>query len=127
MSNKSAKKSLLNRVFNKSKPVSQQVPLPQSPQIPRTKDQINQEYEKLCTTLGDKIVKKEGLDLEIKALFKHVEGLGNELTAREALDKKEADEALANVTKSVPAPKADLVDTDTLLLLRMELMREVSI
>jgi hypothetical protein len=110
MSNKSSKKSLLNRVFNKSKPLATQVPLPQEKPVPRTKDQINQEYQQLCTTLGDKIVKKEGLDIEIKALFKHVESLGNELTARELLD-KEADAAQkAPATPAVP----DLIDTDTI-------------
>lgn len=82
-----SKKSMLNKIFNKSQPLSTQVPLPEQ-KVPRTKDQINAEYQQLCLTLGDKIVKKEGLDLEIKALFKHVESLGNELTARETLDKE---------------------------------------
>ena len=116
MSKKSTKQSILNRVFNKSKPMSAQIP-EQAPKMPRSKDQINTEYQQLCTTLGDKVVKKEGLDLEIKALFKHVESLGNELTARESIDTKAAQEAMDKATAEAGQSNqtsANLIDTDTL-------------
>ena len=103
-------------MFSKSAPLSAQLPKPnqdQAPKQPRTKEQINEEYGKLCTTLGDKIVKKEGLEMEIKALFKHVENLGNELTAREELDKALSSKAAQEAANTVTAPKSDLV-TDTL-------------
>lgn len=54
--------------------------------IPRSRDEINKQYQDVCTALGDKQVKSRGIQQEIDNLFKYVESLGNELAARDKMD-----------------------------------------
>ena len=95
MSKKSQQKqSLLNRVFNKAKPMSAQLP-DQSRPDPRAKDDIQREYQNLCTALGDKTVKSEGIKQEIEGMLRRVSQLGAELAERERLDAESASKSEA--------------------------------
>lgn len=73
----------------------------ESKPVPRSKDLINQEYQQVCVTLGDKSVKKQGLEIDIQNLYRRVEQLGNELDAREKLDQEAAAEAAKVAAESV--------------------------
>lgn len=81
---------------------------------PRSKDEINKQYQEVCTMLGDKQVKAKGLQQEIDQLFTYVTSLGNELDARLKLDgdAKRAEEAAAKAAGTELAPATTGVDAD---------------
>jgi hypothetical protein len=97
--------------FFKSK--SKQVTIPdgaKSAPQPRSKDDIQKEYQSICTAIGDMNVKEEGLKLDKQNLFRRVQQIGEELSARTELDNKAAAEAAKNPASasetSAPAPQA---------------------
>ncbi len=102
MSNKkSLKQQLMSKVFRNNQPNSAKVDLTK-PQ-PRTVDQINQNYQQICVELGDKTVKKIGLEQEISGLMKMVESLGAELSQRQRLDAEAAEKKASETPAETPA------------------------
>lgn len=84
-----------SKFFKNKKQVSLPEEVKSAPQ-PRSKDDIQKEYQSICTALGDMTVKKEGLELDIKGLFRRVQQIGEELSARTELDNKAVAEAAKN-------------------------------
>lgn len=82
--------------------------------VPRSKEEINKQYQDVCTNLGDKTVKAKGLQQEIDQLMQYVTSLGNELDARLKLDgeAKRAEEAAAKASGETLAPATTGVDAN---------------
>ncbi len=107
-------KSKLSKFF-KSKATETTIPdSAKSKPAPRLKEEINTQYQQVCTALGDKQVKARGLQQEIDQLFKYVESLGNELDARLKLDgdAERAKEAAAKSSADTLAPATTGVDAN---------------
>jgi hypothetical protein len=103
-------KKMLSKIFKSKQKESIKMELKEkeAAPVPRSRDEINKSYEQVCIQIGDKTVKKAGLEQELGQLFKYVESLGNELAAREKLDKDSADQApvQASVSESSGSPEA---------------------
>jgi hypothetical protein len=78
MSNKSAFKKFFKDTPVKPKPIT-----------PRDVKAINEQYTQLCSSLGDRYVKREGANKEIEQIMRAMEQLGNELSERNKLDAAE--------------------------------------
>jgi len=103
------KQQILNKVFKNNKPEGAEVSLEKP--VPRAALEINKEYEQVCIYIGDKSVKAKGLVQEIEQLYKRVESLGGELSARQKLD-QDAAVAVAKPVETVqdsgsPQPTAE--------------------
>lgn len=112
MSKKSLRQSLLNKVFKSNQQGAGKVDLTSSKPTPRGTEQINQSYQEICIQIGDKTVKKIGLEQEISGLMKMVESLGAELSQRQRLD-AEAAAKTASETEATPTPAQPAQTTET--------------
>jgi hypothetical protein len=84
-------------------------PAKQKPAVPRSKQEINQQYTQFAQLLGDKYVKQEGLKKEIEQIMQAIDNLGAELNERNRLDTEAETKAKQTPTEEPEQPVSGAV------------------